>query len=243
VVHRQHHVGNREDHAERCHHQYTSYFDSASAATVANPLAQPPPHIPSGIAAGPDGDMWFTDNGDKAAIAPVGTGQAAAAVSAPRLSGLAFTRYRLVCSATCTDWDGLTPSSSLFSFDGFRWLRNGVAAAGRLSSSYTPVAADVGHRLARAASVTYPLPLLATAVSTSSPATIRSAPVLTSLRVTPVSFVVPVNGSVAAASGFSPAPQECATHAGGPADHRLPVERDGLGDVHHRSDDRWAARE
>lgn len=211
--------------------EYTSYFASASAAIVAKPLAQPPPHIPSGIATGPDGDvwftdissneiglmtpagqvrefssglntgarpdaiatgadgnMWFTDNGTTAAIGRIGTGQAAAAVSAPRLSGLAFAGNRLVCTATWTDWDGLTPSSSLFSFDGVRWLRDGVALAGKLSSSYTPVAADVGHRLACAASVTYPLPLLVTTVSTSSAATIRSAPMLTSLRVRPASF-------------------------------------------------------
>jgi streptogramin lyase len=211
--------------------EYTSYFAGASAATVTKPLEKPPAHVPSGIADGPDGDlwftdtssdeiglmtpagqvrefssglntgaspaaiaagadgnMWFTDNGATAAIGRVGTGQAAAAVSVPRLSGLAFTGNRLVCSATWTDWDGLTPSSSLFSFDGFRWLRDGVALGGTLSSSYTPVEADVGHRLACAASVTYPLPLLVTAVSTSSAATIRSAPVLTKLRVTPASF-------------------------------------------------------
>ena len=211
--------------------EYGSYFMSASAATVAKPLAKEPPHVPSGIADGPDGDLWFTDtssdeiglmtpagqvtefssglntgarpvaiaagadgnvwftdNGTTAAIGRVGTGQAAAAARAPRLSGLAFTGNRLVCSATWTDWDGLTPSSSLFSFDGFRWLRDGVALAGKLSSSYTLVAADVGHRLACAASVTYPLPLLVTAVSTSSAATIRSAPMVTALRVTPASF-------------------------------------------------------
>jgi streptogramin lyase len=211
--------------------EYTSYFASASSASVAKPLAKPPPHIPSGIAAGPDGDvwftdisshaiglmtpagqvnefssglntgarpvriaagadgnMWFTDNGATASIGRVGTGQAAAAVSPPRLSGLAFTGNRLVCSASWTSWDGLTPSSSLFSFDGFRWLRDGVALAEKLSSSYTPVAADVGHRLACTASVTYPLPLLVTSVSTSSATTIHSAPVLTMLRVTPASF-------------------------------------------------------
>jgi hypothetical protein len=81
----------------------------------------------------------------------------------------------------------------LYSFDGYRWLRDGAAIAGQSAQSYTPTGGDVGHQLACQITVTYPLPFLVTASATSAAITVitvkpPSVPALSGLRVSPHKF-------------------------------------------------------
>jgi hypothetical protein len=65
---------------------------------------------------------------------------------------------------------------ALFSFDGYRWLRDGAAIAGQTAQSYTPTAGGLGHQLACTLTVTYPGPFLVTALATRAPITVQPAP-------------------------------------------------------------------
>jgi hypothetical protein len=78
-----------------------------------------------------------------------------------------------------SDWAGAQPSFTRFGFDGFRWLRDGSPIAGQTTSTYMPVAADLGHQLACSQAGTYTL-FPVTASATSAPVLVRDvrAPVL-----------------------------------------------------------------
>ena len=155
--------------------------------------------IPNQIAAGADGNLWFTDSGSTRAIGRIGTGAPAAVATAPVLSGTGQVGTPELCqSASFSTWASVGPSASLFSFDGLRWLRDGVPIAGQTGQTYTPSSQDIGHQLACSMTVTYPPPFLVTAVANSAAITVQPAvsppppspplPALSDLQVSPRSF-------------------------------------------------------
>jgi streptogramin lyase len=142
------------------------------------------PHSgPVSIAPGADGNLWFADQGASTdpAIGQVGTGAPTALASAPVISGSDLVGETQTCSAVAwSSWASLQPSTSLFSFDGYRWLLGGSEIA--TGPSYTPVETNVGQQLSCQVTVTYPL-LDVTTSTTSAPVTVAPpTPVITNVR-------------------------------------------------------------
>jgi streptogramin lyase len=124
---------------------------------------------------GPDGNVWFTDQGATHAIGVAGTGAQAPSVRRPSVTGSGEQGTQQVCQGDqWSPWDTLLPSASAFSFDGFAWQRDGSAIAGQAGHSYVPTAADVGHQLTCSVTVTYPLVAVTTG-ATSDPVTVIAA--------------------------------------------------------------------
>ena len=125
------------------------------------------------IAPGADGNLWFSDIGTTA-IGGVGTGAPAAVQSPPTLSGPGRAGAPESCgSGQFATWAGVTPTASLYPFDGYHWMRDGAPIAGQTAQTYTPGPDDVGHELACRIVVTYPLPLLLTVPATSAAITVQ----------------------------------------------------------------------
>jgi streptogramin lyase len=141
---------------------------------------------PSGIAVGADGNVWFTELlGNR--IGRITTGAPPALVSGPTVSGGEQAGTPQVCNTPFwSSWAGQQPSASLYGFDGFRWLLDGSQIA--TGQSYTPSAADVGHQLACAETVTYPLTKTTTSTA-SAPVTVLAATV-TPLVLQPTPLVI-----------------------------------------------------
>ena len=129
---------------------------------------------PLEIAPGPDGNLWFTDRGTTNAIGRI----VPEALAVPIVvTGGGQTGIAQLCSASWSTWAGQQPSAGLYGFDVYRWLLDGSQVA--TGPSYTPAAANVGHQLACAETVTYPL-LQVTTSATSAPVTVVAAPAATS---------------------------------------------------------------
>jgi len=151
--------------------------------------------VPFQIALGPDGNLWFTDEGRRPAIGRVtpsgaitefsrglrrdsppfaitaigriATGAPPALRAVPAPAGVARTGRTLTCPPTSfAAWDRLAPAAPAFGFDGDRWLRDGVATGVR-GAQYRVRPRDAGHRLACRVTATYPAPFLTTAVGRS----------------------------------------------------------------------------
>ncbi len=135
---------------------------------------------PEDIAPGPDGNMWFTDRGATRAIGRVGAGAPEDLVSPPVVSGGGQAGTPQLCSASWSTWAFQQPSASLFGFDGYRWLLDGSQIV--TGQSYTPTVSNIGHQLACAETVTYPL-LNVSASATSAPLTVVAASVVTAAPV------------------------------------------------------------
>lgn len=113
---------------------------------------------PSGMAVGSDGNIWFNDQGVIRGVGRFGTDAPAASVTAPSVVGSDGVGVPQTCGGdTWSTWAGQQPSHNAFGFDGYRWLLDGSAIAGATGTSYTPRAADAGHQLACAVTVTYTL--------------------------------------------------------------------------------------
>ena len=179
---------------------------SASAGT-ADPLGRvtefstglPAGSRPGWIAAGPDGNLWFTDA--DGAIGRIGSGappalEAPASVSGARVNGSAE-----ACDTLSSSWAGYAPSALLNPFDGYSWLRDRTAIAGQTAprhistaSRHISTAGDAGPRLACRVTVSYPLPFSVTA--TSAAITVQPAapppptPALSALNITPRMFTL-----------------------------------------------------
>jgi hypothetical protein len=128
------------------------------------------------IAPGPDGNLWFADQGSPSepAIGQIGTGAAPASASVPTVSGNDQVGTAQTCSNVAwSSWASLQPSTSLFSFDGYHWWLNGSEV--ETGPSYIPVAANVGELLSCQVTVTYPL-LNVTASAASAPVTVTVPP-------------------------------------------------------------------
>jgi hypothetical protein len=107
-----------------------------------------------------------------------------------------------LCQTSFSSWAGVGPSASLFSFDGYRWVRDGAQITGQSGQTYVPSSGDVGHQLACSATVTYALPFLVTASASSLAITVQPpvsapgptppvpapAPVLSELKLSPSRF-------------------------------------------------------
>jgi streptogramin lyase len=128
-----------------------------------------PNGFPVSIAPGPDGNMWFGDEGKAGAVGQVGTGAPPALASAPVIQGGPASAEAMCSGVSWTSWAGLQPSSSLFSFDGYRWLVGGTQVA--TGPTYTPTIANVGQPLECQETVTYPL-LAVTTSASSAPVTV-----------------------------------------------------------------------
>jgi streptogramin lyase len=130
---------------------------------------------PVNIAPGPDGNMWFVVEGPTPAIGQIGTGAAAGLAAPPAVTGNDQAGAAQICGGTAwATWAYvLQPSASLLGFDGYRWLLDGSEAAA--GQSYTPLSANIGHQLACAVTVTYPL-LDVTIPAASPPVTVIPPP-------------------------------------------------------------------
>ena len=141
-----------------------------ATADFATPTAS---SAPFGITVGPDGNLWFAEY-SASKVGFVGAGVPEALVSGPVVSGGGQAGAAQLCSgASWSSWASLQPSASLFSFDGYRWLLDGSQIA--TGQSYTPGAANIGHELSCAETVTYPL-LDVTSLATSAPITVVAPP-------------------------------------------------------------------
>jgi hypothetical protein len=134
---------------------------------------------PAAITPAADGRLWFTDEGSAAALGSVATGMPTAGRVPPRIVGSPRVGSAVTCRAgRFASWAGLAPSASTFRYDGFRWLRNGVALRGHTGQSFTPAPRDRGARLACRETVTYPPPLNVTVAVTSRAERIQGGPSL-----------------------------------------------------------------
>jgi streptogramin lyase len=122
---------------------------------------------PVSITPAEDGSMWVADEAVAGSpLLRIGTGAPPALASAPVVEGRAQVGVPTSCaSATWSTWSGLQPSPTLFSLDGYRWLRDGSLVAN--GPTYKPTASDAGHKLSCRETATYPLPYLVSAVGAS----------------------------------------------------------------------------
>ncbi|HXB63733.1 MAG TPA: hypothetical protein VNV42_02545 [Solirubrobacteraceae bacterium] len=135
---------------------------------------------PEAIAPGPDGNMWFTDSGTTPAVGRIGLDVAPASQTAPAVTGAGQVGSQLQCAgASWSSWASLPPSTSMFGFDGYRWLLDGRAIAGATSQAYVPTAEEIGHQLSCSVTATYPL-LNVTVSATSTGVAVSAAPAASS---------------------------------------------------------------
>jgi streptogramin lyase len=131
---------------------------------------------PAAITPAADGRLWFTDEGSSAALGTVATGEPAAVRSLPRIAAAPRPGTAARCRpGRFATWAELAPSPAAQGFDGFRWLRDGVALPGHIGQSFTPAPRDAGARLACRETVTYPPPLNVTVAVISPQVRIRGA--------------------------------------------------------------------
>lgn len=103
---------------------------------------------PGGSAAGADGNLWFTLDGQwPDAIGRIGTGAPPALQTPASVTGARQEGSPETCQAQWSDWAGYSPYTALYPFDGYAWLRDGNPIAGQTTPTYTPSAADAGHQL------------------------------------------------------------------------------------------------
>jgi streptogramin lyase len=135
-----------------------AFIDPTSHAIAKFSSGLNPGSAPGGINTGADGNLWFTDQGTTKAMGRAGTGSAAASLTAPSVSGTGGVGVAQTCGGdTWSSWAGQQPSRSEFAFDGYQWLLDGSPIAGATATSYTPTAAQAGHRLSCEVTVTYAL--------------------------------------------------------------------------------------
>jgi streptogramin lyase len=138
----------------------------------------------SGVAPGANGNIWFVGGGGgySPRIGQIATGAPAALVSPPTLAGAGEPGEAQTCQpAQWSSWAGEQPSTTLWPFDGYKWLLNGTPTAE--GQSFTPTTADGGDQIACQETVTYPSPLLVSTVAMSTTSAIKTpVPVLTELR-------------------------------------------------------------
>ena len=158
LVHRQrHHAGDRE---------------ITPSGTITEFTITAPGSSPRGIATGPDGNLWFSDDATSAAIGQFGVGAPAASVTAPVVTGSGGEGIPQTCGGDVwSSWAGEQPSHSAFGYDGYQWLVDGSPIAGAGGTSYTPTIGDIGHELSCKAAVTYTL-FPVTVASTSAAVTV-----------------------------------------------------------------------
>jgi streptogramin lyase len=153
---------------------------TTSGAITEYSIGLNPGTVPFRIATGPDGNLWFSDSGPTKAVGRFGVGAPAALVNAVSVSGGAAEGVAQSCGgAVWSNWANTQPSSTLFPFDGYQWLRDGTPISNATAATYTPVPGDVGHDLACRLTVTYPI-LNVTEQTTSTTVGVRdiTAPVL-----------------------------------------------------------------
>jgi streptogramin lyase len=128
---------------------------------------------PLDLAPGADGSMWFTEWTKPQAVGRAGTGAPPALASPLLVGGGGTAGTAQTCTGSWSTWAGQQPSTTLFGFDGVRWLLDGAPLAS--GATYTPTAGNVGHQLSCAETVTYPL-LNVTTSTVSAPVTVLAAP-------------------------------------------------------------------
>lgn len=130
---------------------------------------------PAIITAAADGRLWFSDEGSDDALGSALSGEPAAVRTRPVVSGVARIGNELRCSAAqWATWAYAKPSTKLFEYDGYRWLRNGAPIANQHSDRYRVVAADRGRQLSCRVTVTYPAPFYVTARAASDRVKVQS---------------------------------------------------------------------
>lgn len=150
-------------------------------------------------ALGADGNVWFVDGGAESAftgIGRIGTGTRAAVQAPPTLAGDGQVGRPEICQdGQWQRWAGVSPSASVYSFDGYQWLSDGAPIPGATSESYTPTADDAGHQLACRITVTYPLPFLVTAPAVSASMTLPPNPTTMTTPTTAPATTPPASAS------------------------------------------------
>jgi virginiamycin B lyase len=127
-----------------------------------------------GLAPAADARLWFgLDTGAGSSIAAATTGAPAGQI-APSVLGSGITGTPERCTgASWPQWNGSTPSSTAFGFDGYSWQLDDVTIEGAGSETYMPPIGDAGHRLSCRVTATYALPSV-TEVAVSEAVTLRA---------------------------------------------------------------------
>jgi streptogramin lyase len=112
-----------------------------------------------GLAPAADARLWFgLDAGVGSSIAAATTGAPVGQI-APSVLGSGVVGTPALCTgASWPGWNGSTPSSTAFGFDGYSWQLDGVAIEGAGGETYIPPIGDAGHRLSCRVTATYALP-------------------------------------------------------------------------------------
>jgi streptogramin lyase len=132
-----------------------------------------PASEPFGIAPGADGNLWFTES-NSGKVARIGSGAPEVLASPPTVTGGNHAGTPQLCGVSWATWASLQPSASLFGFDGYSWLLDGAPVAA--GQSFTPTAANVGHQLACAETVTYPVLDVTTSTTTAAVTVLAALP-------------------------------------------------------------------
>ena len=111
-----------------------------------------------GLATGPDGNLWISNNAGDGSIDRFGVNAPAASISAPVVAGSGQAGTQQVCEGDrWSDWAGEQPTLDAFPFDGYQWFLDGSAISGQTAQTFTPPAADVGDQLSCQVTVSYGL--------------------------------------------------------------------------------------
>jgi len=136
---------------------------------------------PTAIAAGADGNLWFTESG-RNNIARIGSGVLEPLVGALTVSGNHEAGTAQTCAATWATWAGLGPSPALFGFDRYVWYVNGAPVQVSASPLFTPALANVGYQLSCSATLTYPLMNVTTSAGSAPVVVIPPPPTLAAVK-------------------------------------------------------------
>ncbi len=134
--------------------------------------------VPSGIAPGADGNLWFADEGATPAIGQFGVGAPAASVRAPSVIGSLQEQTQQTCGDdSWANWAGIQPEDgglleSSTAPPAVEWFLGGGTTPVSTARTYTPAASTHGQTLSCRENVTYRYPLGVTVSKASSTVTL-----------------------------------------------------------------------